>query len=258
MIDWTDLGRELDLWQAAGRKATLWWRDDDVVADTPALQRLFATAKAPIALAVIPARAGSGLTRAITMRPRVTVLQHGYQHQNNASAGARKSEFPDSRPIEAVVEDLLNGQIKLSESFPDHFLPVLTPPWNRIGAKALATLEKLEFRGLSTYLARQAAKLWGVTIVNTHVDVIDWQGNRGFLGEAACLDLLIGHLNARRLGEADPDEPTGLLTHHLVHDADTWRFLENLQDFLRIRPGDHPAARFIEPAEAFGIQPGSR
>jgi hypothetical protein len=93
-----------------------------------------------------------------------------------------------------------------------------------------------------------------LNIVNTHVDVIDWHGGRGFLGEAAALDLLIGHLSARRQGRADPDEPTGLLTHHLVHDADTWRFLENLQDFIRDHPGDQPPARFIEPAEAFGLR----
>jgi hypothetical protein len=139
---------------------------------------------------------------------------------------------------------------------------VLTPPWNRIGGRTIEILPGLGFRGLTCYLSRKAAKLNGLTIVNTHVDVIDWHGGRGFIGESPTLDLLVGHLRARREGTADPDEPTGLLTHHRVHDADTWRFLENLQDFIRDRPsgrtgGDQPSARFIEPAEAFGLQSGS-
>ena len=39
---WAVLEAELDLWQAAGRTASFWWRDDDAVAATPALSRLLA------------------------------------------------------------------------------------------------------------------------------------------------------------------------------------------------------------------------
>jgi hypothetical protein len=35
------------------------------------------------------------------------------------------------------------------------------------------------------------------------------------------------------------DLPTGILTHHLVHDTATWRFLENLQDWLAKRGVGH-------------------
>ena len=54
------LDRELDAWAAAGRVAEAWWRDDDATAPTPALARLLEArraAGAPVALAVIPARA---------------------------------------------------------------------------------------------------------------------------------------------------------------------------------------------------------
>ena len=40
----------------SGRPVALWWRDDDAVADTPALRRLLEIATVPLALAVIPAR----------------------------------------------------------------------------------------------------------------------------------------------------------------------------------------------------------
>jgi len=64
--------------------------------------------------------------------------------------------------------------------------------------------------------------------VNTHVDLVAWRGERDFVGTQAALEQAVGHLAARRLGRADPEEPTGWLTHHLQHDAATWRFLEQL------------------------------
>ena len=54
-------------------------------------------------------------------------------------------------------------------------------------------------------------------------------------------------MRARRLGEADAAEPTGLLTHHPAHDAPAWAFLETLLDRL----AGHPAVRFVEAGEAF-------
>jgi hypothetical protein len=263
MSSWQDLDREIGLWAAAGRRATLWWRDDDAVADTPALRRLLDVARAPLALAVIPEGAGADLAAVLDRQPGApgaTVFQHGFRHRNNAAPDAKKCEFPDGRAPEVSADELRRGRDRLTALFPRRFLPVFTPPWNRIGSGAIEMLAELGFRGLSTYLPRRAARLSGLAIVNTHVDVIDWQTRR-FLGEAPALDLLVGHFQARRLGAADPAEPTGLLTHHLVHDAETWRFLENLQDFLRERPARHregPAgAGFIEPAEAFGMRPGS-
>jgi hypothetical protein len=179
------------------------------------------------------------------------VLQHGYQHRNHAPAGGRKSEFPDERDQNAIEQDLRSGFRKLSDAFGDQFLPVLTPPWNRIGGRAVAILQSIGFIGLTRYLPRTAAAIQGVNQVNTHVDVIDWRGRNGppggFWGEDACLSLFIGHLQARRLGKADKDEPTGVLSHHLVHDPATWRFLEKLRDFL----ANQAAARLLDPSVAF-------
>ena len=38
------LSRELARWRAAGRRARLWWRDDDARAPGPELERLLAGA----------------------------------------------------------------------------------------------------------------------------------------------------------------------------------------------------------------------
>jgi hypothetical protein len=247
---WGDLARECDLWSADGRIATWWWRDDDAVQATAALNQLLGIARGPIALAVIPAALQPDLAPRLK-DSAATVLQHGYQHRNHAPAGGRKSEFPDERDQQSVERELGTGFRKLAEVFGDRFLPVLTPPWNRIGAQAVAILQSIGFIGLSRYLPRPAPRVQGVNLVNTHVDVIDWRGRNGppggFLGEDACLSLFVGHLEARRLGRVDPDEPTGLLSHHLVHDPATWRFLEKLRDFL----ANQAAARLLDPPAAF-------
>ena len=61
--------------------------------------------------------------------------------------------------------------------------------------------------------------------VNTHVDLIDWKGGGGFVGEPAALAALVAALaHARTVS----DEPVGLLSHHLAMDAGAWDFLRSL------------------------------
>jgi hypothetical protein len=247
VTSWDDLARECDAWGAAGQIATWWWRDDDTVAATQALDELLRVSHGPIGLAVIPAGLQPDLAPRLKRNPEVAVLQHGYAHRNAAPAGGRKSEFPDERDLGAIERDLASGFQNLTAAFGDQFLPVLTPPWNRIGGRAVAILQSIGFIGLTRYLPRPAPRADGVNLVNTHVDVIDWRGSRGFLGESACLELLVGHLCARRSGKVDRDEPTGILSHHLVHDPATWRFLEKLRDFLP----NQAATRLLDPAAAF-------
>ena len=64
----------------------------------------------------------------------------------------------------------------------------------------------------------------------------------------AALGMAVTHLGSRRQGLVDADEPTGLLTHHLDHDATTWEFIENLLAIVT----EHPAARWLGAREAFG------
>jgi hypothetical protein len=97
--------------------------------------------------------------------------------------------------------------------------------------------------GLSLYGGRPAGR---ADRLDTHVDPIAWKAGGGFAGEAAALDLLVRHLAARRLGTADPTEATGLLTHHLVHDAGTWAFAERLAETVAA----HPAAGWVDVATA--------
>lgn len=245
MTPWEDLRRELDAWSAAGREATLWWRDDDAVEPSAPLDRLLAAAGGgvPISLAVIPATASPGLAERIGGTLGVEVLQHGSAHANHAPAGEKKAELGPHRPIGQVLQELTRMRDRMVALFNDRFRPVLVPPWNRIGAELAAALPDIGLAGLSTYTARRSAHpAPGLRQVNCHVDIFDWRGRR-FAGEQGCVELMVGHLAARRSGRADAAEPTGLLTHHLVHDDDCWTFLDRLIAATR----NHAAVRWIAP-----------
>jgi hypothetical protein len=250
--DWAALEAELDAWAAAGLRATIWWRDDDAASDSPALRRLLdlaAATGAPLALAAIPAKVEAGLAELLAAHAAdTTVLQHGYAHQNHAEPGDKKCELvsPARRP--AVLDELRRGRERLTVLFGDRFLPVLVPPWNRLDPGLAARLPGLGFCGLSTFKPRRTAEAApGLIQVNCHLDLLQWKPARRFLGGAAALALLTGHLLARRQGRADPQEPSGLLGHHLVQDAETWVFLTALLDRLN----RHPAAALLGAAEIF-------
>ena len=247
MSSWCALERELDLWAEAGRAADVWWRDDDAVAPSDALARLFALAarvQAPLGLAVIPAEATRALPRHCDAL--ATPLQHGYAHRNHAGPDEKKCELSDRRERQQVRDELTRGAAIMAELLGARALPVLVPPWNRIGPRTAAGLAALGFRGLSCYGPRTAA-VPGLCQVNTHLDILRWRPSRGFLGEAEALGQLLGLLEDRR--RSGDGEPVGLLTHHLVHDAAAWQFCERLLELL----ARHRGARLRKPAELFAV-----
>ena len=75
---------------------------------------------------------------------------------------------------------------------------------------------------------------------------MDWRGTRGFIGTRKVLADIVEHLAARREAMVDADEPTGILTHHLAHDEDCWRFMRMLFE----RTGGNPAVRWLDAGDA--------
>ena len=151
---WAALAAELDRWAAAGRPATLWWRDDDAAEDTPALERLLALGAAagvPLALAVVPGNRWRPPERRASPSEAVDVLQHGWRHANHAAGGEGGWELGDHRPLAEVAAELEAGRERLREAFGDRFLPVLVPPWNHISEPVVQALPGLGFSGLSTF-----------------------------------------------------------------------------------------------------------
>jgi hypothetical protein len=134
-----------------------------------------------------------------------------------------------------VLGELGTGWMALERLFGARALPVLVPPWNRIALALVPTLPEIGFVGLSTYGSRKRAEpVKGLRQINTHLDLIDWKGNRGFVGESAALDLLIKALVAARTATG---EPVGVLTHHLAMDEGGWDFLRSLLGRARTMPG---------------------
>ena len=246
MSSWADLDAELVRWRAAGKTPTFWWRDDDAVTDSAALQRLLALRAAlgvPLALAVIPAEADAAL--AARVADHTAVLQHGYAHRNHASESGPKSELGADRTLDAIALDLSRGWDRLRSLFGGRPLPVMVPPWNRIAPAVKARLPQWGYRGLSTFKPRGGGT--PLIEVNSHVDIVDWGGARDFVGVERALDDAVAHLMLRRTGGCDGAEPTGLLTHHLAHDDSCWEFV---RDFVS-RTRRHVGARWLDARDIF-------
>ncbi len=253
---WDALARELDAWAATGRTAALWWRDDDAGAPCTALERLLdlaAESAAPLALAVIPARAEAALAATLERHPAdISVLQHGVAHLNHAPEGAKKCELVDPARRPELPAELRRGRRHLERLFGARFRPVMVPPWNRIAEPLAAALPQLGFTALSAYKARRRDPASPeLCQVNCHVDILQWRPQRRFLGRDAALALLSGHLAAKRAGEADAEEPTGILSHHQAHDEAAWDFLAALLGRL----ARHPAARILPAGQVFAAPP---
>lgn len=239
------LDEELRRWADTGQKAEIWWRDDDAQQPGAELDRLLQISErtqVPLALAVIPQGVSTGLVDVLAMHERVCVLLHGFSHQNHAPENERKMELGCHRETSLILQQLTLGCAELEVMFGRHFLPVLVPPWNRIDARIVAGLREAGLRGLSTLGPRSApCPVAGIQQINVHVDIINWREGRVFAGEGASVERLTAHLRARREGVVDPLEPTGIMSHHLVHDAACWKFLDQLFEFL----AGHPEVRVV-------------
>jgi hypothetical protein len=64
------------------------------------------------------------------------------------------------------------------------------------------------------------------------VDPIDWRGTRSLADPGGIVAGMANAVERRIAGRADPGEPIGFLTHHLIHDEAVWTFCEKLMMYL--------------------------
>ncbi|MFV0512306.1 MAG: polysaccharide deacetylase family protein [Jhaorihella sp.] len=246
--DWSPLDAELKQWQGTGLTLPLWWRDDDAVTRTPALERLSGLAHGldmPVHLAVIPAQADAALADAVALHRHLIPVVHGWAHVSHAPAGEKKAEFGAHRPLPAMLEETAQGLARLTGLFGDRLRPIFVPPWNRIANEVATGLPAAGYAVLSTFTPRKAPKAApGLLQINTHLDPVAWKAGRGLIPPEALIAQVAAQLGDRRTGRTDRDEPYGILTHHLVHDEAIWAFT----DALLARLLNGPAVRWTAPA----------
>ena len=123
--DWFNFERELDKWGQAGSQACFWWRDDDAIEPTPALERMLSLAnthKVDLAFAVIPKMATKALAERFDDEPHALVLQHGWQHKNfqRKDLGEKAAELGSRRDPDDLMAELKAGHDRLwHRSAPD-------------------------------------------------------------------------------------------------------------------------------------------
>lgn len=232
-LDWVPLKNELAQWRAERRALPIWWRDDDAIAETPALDQLLKLSEnleCPVHLAVIPKPATSGLVAVCKDADHVVPVVHGWTHQSHAPTGEKKAEF--GHPRATALAETETALARMRALFGTRLLEMFVPPWNRIDDSVITGLGAQGYRVLSTYLPRGAREVAGMVQINTHVDPIFWRGGGGVANPEALITGITTLLRDRRRGATDAAEPLGLLTHHLVHDDAIWGFTESCLSVL--------------------------
>jgi predicted glycosyltransferase/peptidoglycan/xylan/chitin deacetylase (PgdA/CDA1 family) len=231
---WARLEAALRRAAADRRDVAMWWRDDDAIAPSRALDRLLELARqhdVPVALAVVPDLAEPSLAARLAEEPLASVLVHGCRHENHAPPGAKRQEL-GYRSSSDIESGLAASRQRIERLFGAQAVPILVPPWNRIDPTLVPRLPALGFTGLSTFGPAGHGAPAAIRTINAHVDPIDWKEGRGLAEEAGLLDRLCAAIDlADRAGGSS--EPIGILTHHLVHDPWIWAFVDDLLGRLR-------------------------
>lgn len=199
-----------------------WWRDDDAGRDHLRLHRLLDLAErraAPLALAVVPDWLEARVVEAILACPVATVLQHGVAHRNNAVTG-KKCELGGKLERATGFAELARGRSLLENAFGERFLPVLVPPWNRIDPSWLTGLKGEGYLGISTFAGDETPS--DVPRWNTHLDLIDWRGDRKVKPWPTVLQALSAGL------DVGGSQPFGVLSHHLDMDEAGFQTLDRV------------------------------
>lgn len=246
------LRQELARWEAEGLDCPLWWRDDDLIGDGPALRRLAALSahfNVPALMAVIPAQADPALAACTADMPTLSFCQHGWNHVSHEGEGRPKSEFGATRAPADAERDVASGVAWMRECFGVRFLPVFVPPWNNIAPALAARLPALGLHGLSQYVGMPPLCAAGLLRVDTHTDIVDWGIKGGARDPDELVQRLVAMLQLRMEGKLH--EPIGILSHHRAMGEGSWAFLEQLFTVL----AEYACVRWLDARTLFASPP---
>lgn len=220
-----------------GRQATVFVRADDIgipSASQNRLLELFIRQRTPLCAAVVP----TWMTPARWRETRALVghhdhlfawHQHGWNHRNHQLLG-KKQEFGSEVAAAEKERMIVAGRRRLEAILGGHFLPVFTPPWNRVDLETLETLQDRGFLAISRYRDDKLASLPGLPDFPANVDLhtrkeataeLAWQGLMSELSQA-----LEGGM-------------VGLMLHHQRMNETAFVFLQGLLTLLQSEPRLH-------------------
>ena len=193
--DWTPLRETLSACRRDGIALPIWWRDDDAVSATPALDRLSSLSTdlgLPVHLAIIPAHLDETLVDFIATAPLIPVV-HGWAHTDHSAGIGKKNEFLTPR------NDASNETAEALKRMRGHFgpalLPMFVPPWNWINSLFVQAFPSQGYCMLSTYGARTSPEATpGLALIYTNIDPIWWKGTRFLVDPAHLIAQACQHL----------------------------------------------------------------
>lgn len=245
------LERELSVWNEAGKTVRFFLRDDDAIADTPALRRLFRFCEkqgVALLLACIPKLADASLGAAVRGFPLATGAVHGFAHASHTPKGEKPCELDRYRPLASVLGELRQGRQRLGDLFGGKLSGLVVPPWNRIHDEVAVHVHEAGFAGISAHGWLSGPPPLKIASVNAHVDIVHWSGGRtGRHWDWVAGELATALREARRRGW----RAVGILAHHLAHDEQAWAVLQQVGGFAAARRIEWIAADALvsEPAE---------
>jgi hypothetical protein len=212
-------------------EAFIFFRADDIAAPGSRFRRLlevFSFHGAPLCLAVVPAWLTTARWQAISGLGKNAARlwcwhQHGWRHVNHALEG-KKQEFGPQRSPADLAQDIRRGRQRLRTLMGKSFYPVFTPPWNRCGPEALATLKSTGYLAVSRSRGSRPPSPPGLPSFDVNVDL----HTRKEASPTAGWDNLFNELH-----QAISEGCCGIMIHHQRMNPAAFDFLDILLKVLK-------------------------
>lgn len=226
----SDLERQIEnALDAHNTPIRVWFRADDVAAPGTIWTSccdVFLRHRTPLSPALVPA--WMSLARWKTLYKVAHGAewgwhQHGWQHRNHEPEGELKNEFGSFRPVQEQRQDIQRGVEKLHKTIGSAFIPVFTPPWNRMSQQAILGLRDQGLSGLSRSCGSAPACPDGLTEFPVHVDLHTRRSPEAEKDRQALL---------KEFGDALKTGTCGFMLHHQRMNEHALAFLETLLTVL--------------------------
>ena len=206
------------------RKKKIWWRDDDSYELTKDFEKLLKFKEKmdiDVYLSVIPARITASFVNSINNIKDIYVLPHGYEHINHSKNNKSLNEYPKSRNVSEIMEEIRISINKLKKCFPMKYVPIFVPPWEHFSEKIIPILLKFNIRALSL----SGKKIAGKNLMSLNCDINFHKYHNykdgNYKAKSKSLIILCDEIiNACK--EKNKNEFIGFITHHKDMTDEDW------------------------------------